>query len=115
MTSERFTTKENEQILKEVKPQEEKLLVQTPRSDDLVAGNRLRERLQNFETLEKNPIYKSLRRCVILEKESLWECATKPLQTWMMVLEIELQHAESMHTLVLSQIPEFLSRFQNEP
>ena len=40
-------------ILKEVKPQDVNSLVQTPRSDDLVSGNRLRERLQEFETLEK--------------------------------------------------------------
>ena len=32
----------------------------------------------------------------------------------MMILEIELQHAQSFHTLVLSQIPEFLQRFQDE-
>ena len=31
----------------------------------------------------------------------------------MMVLEIELQHAESFHTLVLSQIPQFMSQFQD--
>ena len=52
MTSERFTTKENEQILKEVTPQEAKSPVQTPRSDGPVSGNGLREHLQNFETLE---------------------------------------------------------------
>ena len=53
MTSERFTTKENELILKELKPQEVNSLVQTPRSDDPVSGNSLREHIQNFETLEK--------------------------------------------------------------
>ena len=68
MTSERFTTKENEQILKEVKPQEEKILVQTPRSDDPVAGNRLRERLQNFETLEK-----SIQFTKVCEDASFWK------------------------------------------
>ena len=31
----------------------------------------------------------------------LLECATKQLLKWMMVLEIELQHAEKKHTLVL--------------
>ena len=30
-----------------------------------------------------------------------------------MVLEIELQHAESVHTLVLTEIPEFVPYFQN--
>ena len=32
----------------------------------------------------------------------------------MMVLEMELQHAESFHTLVLSQVPEFMPQFQDE-
>ena len=45
-TSARFVTKENEQLLKNVKPQEVNSLVQTPRSDDPVSGNRLRECLQ---------------------------------------------------------------------
>ena len=53
MTSEKFTTKENEQILIEVKTQKLNSLVQTPRSCDPVSGNRLRELLQNFERLEK--------------------------------------------------------------
>ena len=61
-TSERFTTKENEQILKEVTPQEVNLLVQTPRNDDPVSGKRLRERFQNFETLEKD--FQFTRVCV---------------------------------------------------
>ena len=53
MTSERFTLKENEQILRDVKPQEVNSLVRTPRSDDPVSGNRWRECFQNFETLKK--------------------------------------------------------------
>ena len=57
MTFEKFTTKENEQILKEVKQQVVNSLVQTPRSDDPLSGNRLRERLQNFETLEKEIVF----------------------------------------------------------
>ena len=52
-TSEKLTKTENDQILKEVRPQEVKLLVQTPRNDDPATGNRLREYFQNFETLEK--------------------------------------------------------------
>ena len=32
----------------------------------------------------------------------------------MMVLEIELQHADSIHTLVLIQIPEFIPQSQDE-
>ena len=47
LTSERFTTKENE-------PQEVNSLVQTPRNDDPVSENRLRKCLRNFETLEKS-------------------------------------------------------------
>ena len=53
-TSERFVAKEKEQLLKNVKPQEVNSLVQTPRSDDPVSGNRLRECLQNFDRLEKS-------------------------------------------------------------
>ena len=52
-TSERFVAKENEQQLKHLNPQEVNSLVQTPRSDDPFSGSRLRECLQNFETLEK--------------------------------------------------------------
>ena len=73
MTSERFRTKGNEQILKEVKPQEVNSLVQTPRSDDPVSGNRLRDCVRRFEnTGEGCPIYKSLRKCIILEKSLYW-------------------------------------------
>ena len=53
-TSQRFVAKENEQRLKNVKPQEANSLVQTPRSDDPASGNRLRECLQNLGTLEKS-------------------------------------------------------------
>ena len=45
--------KENEQQLKNVKPQEVRSLVQTPRSDNPASGNRLRECPQRFETVEK--------------------------------------------------------------
>ena len=55
-----FVEKENEQLVKNVKPQEVNSLVQTPRSDDPASPNRLREHLQNFEnTAEKHPLYKS--------------------------------------------------------
>ena len=53
LTSERFVTKENEQLLKGVKPQEVNSFVHTPKSDDPVSGNRLREQLHNFETQKK--------------------------------------------------------------
>ena len=52
--SEKLVAKENEQLLKNVKPQEVTSLVQTPRSDNRASGNRLRECLQRFETLEKD-------------------------------------------------------------
>ena len=50
--SERFVAKENEQLLKNVKPQEVTSLVQIPRSDNPASRNRLRECLQRLETLE---------------------------------------------------------------
>ena len=46
--------KKNEQFLKNEKPQEVNSLVQTPRSDNPPSGNRLRECLQRFETLDKD-------------------------------------------------------------
>ena len=49
---EKSAAKENEQLLKNVKPQKVNSLVQTPRSDNRASGNRLRECLQRFETLE---------------------------------------------------------------
>ena len=54
MTAEKFAAKENEQLLKNVNPQEVNSLVHTPRSDDTASGNRPRECLQRFETLEKD-------------------------------------------------------------
>ena len=53
-TLEWFVAKENEQLLKNVQPQEVNSLLQTPRSDDPASGNTLRECLGNFETLEKS-------------------------------------------------------------
>ena len=67
-TSERFVTKENEQLLKNVKPQEVNSLVQTPRSDNPASGNRLRESLQNFETLEKSNQFTK-----VCEDASFWK------------------------------------------
>ena len=52
-TVEKFTAKENKQLLKNVKSQEENSLLQTPRSNDGASGNRLREQHQRFGTLEK--------------------------------------------------------------
>ena len=44
---------ENDQILKEVRPQEVIFWFKTPRNDEPASGSRLRECIQNFETLEK--------------------------------------------------------------
>ena len=60
--------KRNGQLLKNVKPQEVNSLVQTPRSDDPASGNRLRECLQNFETLEKY-----IQCTTVCEDASLWK------------------------------------------
>ena len=60
--------KEKEQLLNNVKPQEVNSLVQTPRSDDPASGNRLRECLQNFDTLEK-----SLQFTKVCEDASFWK------------------------------------------
>ena len=48
MTSDRFVTNANEQQLKNVKPQEVNSLVETPKRNDPVSGNRLRECIQIF-------------------------------------------------------------------
>ena len=53
LTMEKSVAKENGQLHKNVKPQEVNSLVQTPRSNDGASGNRLREQLQRFGTLEK--------------------------------------------------------------
>ena len=67
LTSERFVTKKKkEQLLK--KPQEVNSLVQTPRSNDPVSGKRLRECLQNFETLEKE-----IQSTKVCEDASFWK------------------------------------------
>ena len=47
-------------------------------------------------------------------KESLLGCATRPVQTKMVVLEIEPQHAENTHILMQIQIPEFMLQFQDD-
>ena len=55
----KLVAKENDQLLVNVKPQEVNSFVQTPRSDNGAPGNRSRECLQRFETLEKS----NLREC----------------------------------------------------
>ena len=54
LTVEKSVAKENEQLLKNVKPQEVNSLVQTSRSNDGTSRNRLREQLRMFGTLEKD-------------------------------------------------------------
>ena len=54
LTSKKSVAKENEMLVKNVKSQEVNSLVQTPRSHNRASGNRLRECLQNFETLKKD-------------------------------------------------------------
>ena len=49
MKLQKSSRRQNDQILKEVRPQ----LVQTPRNDEPASGSRLRECIQNFETMEK--------------------------------------------------------------
>ena len=60
--------KKKEQLLKNVKPQEVNSLVQTPRNNDPVSGKRLRECLQNFETLEKE-----IQSTKVCEDASFWK------------------------------------------
>ena len=74
--------KENEQLLKHVKPQEANSLVQSPRREDPASGNRLPECLQNFKTLEENIQFTTgCEDASSSGKESLLECATRPPQT----------------------------------
>ena len=66
-------SKENEQLLKNVKPQEVNSLVQTSQNDNPASGNRLQERLQRFEILEKDfPFTK------VCEDASFWSYKTIP-------------------------------------
>ena len=106
-TSERLTKTENDQILKEVRPQEVNSLVQTPRNDEPATANRLRECEQNFETLEKEIQF--MRVC-----EEATEDTTEQSWTWMMVSEIEPPHAENTHILVRTLIPGSMLPFRNE-
>ena len=90
----------NEQLLKNATRQEVISFVKTPSIWKQIA--RMSSELRN--TGEKHPIYKSLGRCV----------ATREFQTQTMVLEIEPQDAESLHTLVLIQISDFVLQSQDE-
>ena len=52
-TSDKFASKENEEILKMLNPQEVNSLVRTPRNGSPASENGLRESLRNFESLSK--------------------------------------------------------------
>ena len=92
--------KENEQVLKTATPHQVNSLVQTPRSDDPASENIVRECLQIFETLKKASSLQEFEKMRHSGYESLYK-------------EIELQHSESIHTLVLFQIPEFMPQSQD--
>ena len=64
--------------------QEVNSLVQTPWNHEPASACRLRESIQDIETLDI---------------EFLLDCAAKLLLMWMMALEIELHHTESIDTL----------------
>ena len=74
--------KENVQLLKNVKPQEVNLLVQTTRSNDPVSGNVDCENV--FKTSKHWRKNSNLQKCAKMcysGKESLLECAARPLPT----------------------------------
>ena len=103
-TSERCSKTENEKIMKEVRPQEVNSLVQTPRSDDPVSGNRSRECLQNFVTLEKEIQFTKVYEDASFQKRVSFGSSRR---WWFWRSNFE--HAESIHSLELIQIPEFMS------
>ena len=114
LTSERFTTKEIEQILKELKPQEVNSLVHSPRNDDPASGNRLRECIQSFETLEKEIQFARVcENATFFHRVSVGMC-NKTVADVDDGFGDRTQHAESFHTLVRTRIPEFVLPFQNE-
>ena len=69
----------SEQTQKEVRPQEVNSLVHTPRNDEPASGNRLRECIQNFETLEKEIQFTRVCENATNSMEFLLECASKLL------------------------------------
>ena len=84
----RFASKEHERILKIVNPQEVDSLVWTPRTGSPASGNGVRESLLNFESLSKRIQCTRVCEDASFCTEIRLECATRPLQTWMMILEI---------------------------
>ena len=105
----------SEQLLKNVKTEEVNSLVQTPRSDDPAAEDRLRECLQNFETREKQIQFsKSLRGCVILWKSLYWNVLQNRCRPRWWFWRPNSSMQKSVHTLVLIQIPEFMPQPRDE-
>ena len=102
-------------MLKEVRPQEVNSLVQTnSKNDGPASGNRLRECIHNFETLENEIQFTRIcENATFLHRVSVGMC----YKTGADVddgLEIGLQHAESLHTTVRTPIPESMLPFRNE-
>ena len=94
----------NEKIMKEVIPQEVKFLVQTPKREtdyeNVIRTSKDRRKKSNLPKFTKTRHSR---------KESPLEvCVDKRL--WKSIFE----HAESIHTIVLIQIPEFMSQSQDE-
>ena len=71
-TVENFAAKENEQLLKNVKPQEVNSLAQTSRSNDPVSGNRLRE-CQDVKHWRKEANLREFVKMRHSREESLWD------------------------------------------
>ena len=94
MTSERLTTKENEQNAERNETARSKFFCANCKEwwfRHWAQIARMSSDLRNI--VERNPIHTSLRGCVILDKSLCWKVLQNPLRTWMMVLEVELQHA----------------------
>ena len=53
-------------------------------------------------------------KIVVLVKSLYWDELQNHSWRWIIVLEIEPQHAENTHLLVQIQIPEFMQRFQDK-
>ena len=116
-TSEKLTKTENDQILKEVRPQEVNVLVQTPRNDDHRNWKQIARMLSELrDTGKRNPIY-----------ENLWECDIQPLSFCAKMLQnsgrcgrfwwfwrSNSSMQESTRTLVRTRIPDSLLLFGNE-
>ena len=105
-TSEQFVEKENEQLLKSLKPQEVNSLVQTPRAMIQHLETDCENIVNTSEHWRKASTSQKFAKIRHSGKESLLECATRTVQTE--------QYAESIHTLVLIHIPEFMPQSQDE-